>query len=87
MKSHLNISDTYNFLIVEKKIGNQSNKILLGNHLFAYSTEHFAHGLLLSASNLISINGDTETCSLYLTSPLIGLLKLDINRTKNKPIK
>jgi len=74
-------------LIVEKKIGNRTNKILLGNHLFAYSAQHFSHGMLLSASNLISVNGDAETCNVYLKSPLIGLLKLNINKMKNNSAK
>lgn len=53
--------------------------MLFGNHLFAYGALHYKHGLMLQTSALLSSGNTADISYANLTSPLIGLVKVNIS--------
>ena len=79
MKSKLSTSNYHNFLIVEKRRGEVLEKVVLGQHLFAYDCRHFAHGMMLNSADIVGCRNGSEGASVFVGSPLIGLIKMNLD--------
>ena len=72
-------------MIVEKGRGEVLEKVVLGQHLFAYDCRHFAHGMMLNSADIVGCRNSSEGASVFIGSPLIGLIKINLEiSSKNK---
>lgn len=79
-------------MIVDKSRGQNNEKIIFGNHLFTYDSQHYEHGFFYNMANVVKVDNNNDILAVYLTSPLIGINKLMISlknhsQTKKQPQK
>jgi len=77
-------------MVNEKMRGKQNEKIIYGNHLFAFDSEVYLHGVLYNMAKVVDCSCSLDKIVVMLTSPLIGLQQLTFsysNTTKKADTK